>query len=141
MMMKRFIKQIALLVVVIAAFAILRNHAPAILPTPAQQYIHGSEIKIPVAVGAPQAANSASWSLVQMKNQKYEVFVRYKGQIKGKFDAAKEISSNGSGKDFAAVGKAEFGTQKYNASTIHINPDGRSGFILFTKSSGKPAAS
>ncbi|QQE80231.1 hypothetical protein [Alicyclobacillus sp. SO9] len=137
--MTKFLKQIVLMALVIAAFAVLRHRAPVILPAPLQQYIHGQQIRLPVATGAPLTANSPSWSLVQTKHHTYEVFVRYKGQIKGKFDAGTKIASSASGQDFSTAGKAEFGAKTYNASIIHVNPDGRSGFITFINASRQPS--
>lgn len=137
--MKSFLKQIILMVVVIVAFAIIQHRAPTILPAPPESQVHGSTIQIPVTT-LPSESAQVSWQLIELPSHQYQVIVRDKSRVAGKFNATILQEKNTAGQTFRAAGTAQFGTQSYYANTIHVNASGTSGYIVFQKNAAATGA-
>jgi len=132
---KTFIKQILMLAVIVVIVAVIQHRVPANLPAPAANEIHGESIEIPVSTSFSESQQE-SWQLVQLPSKQYQVLVRYKYRIAGKFNATVLKTQDSQGKTFRAAGTVQFNRTQYYATTIHVNPNGSSGYIVFEKSAG-----
>lgn len=130
--MRRFPKQSLWLVIIVLAIAILQHRIPASLPTPPRSEVHGTNIQVPLSE-IPSNIDKINWQLIELPNHQYQVVARRNSRIIGKFNTTVVKSKSGSGKTYRAAGIAIFGTNRYTATTIHVNPNGRSGYIVFQK--------
>jgi len=129
-----------MLIVIVVAVVLIRRHVPPALPAPSASNVHDSTIQITVSTSFQKNAVE-SWQLIHLPSKQYEVLIRHKGQIAGKFNTTTLQSKNAAGSTYQAAGTVTFGSQLYAAQRIHIDSKGKSGYIIFQKTQSASSAS
>lgn len=115
------------ILVVAAIFFFKHSHAP-IVPYPDNAVPTAGGIRIPVTMTLPQG-NQEFWSLNKSKQQ-YIVSLYNKQVLIDQFPAGAEVDKGLNGETYATSGSLQLGVEKYTASQIHVNSDGKTGYIV-----------
>lgn len=117
-----------LTVLIIVAFFVIRHRSVPYAPAPANAVTISQGIRVPVATKLPQGTGEV-WVLAKMNNKEYVVNVYNKQSLLHVFKAGSEVSQDSSGTTYQAEDDIRLGYTEYQATAIHVNPDGRSGYI------------
>ncbi|MCL6547764.1 MAG: hypothetical protein K6T30_02520 [Alicyclobacillus sp.] len=120
---------ITLLILVV--FFLVQHRSVPNLTLPKNASVHGQAVRIPVAVRTAPA-HGAFWNLSRTTDAKrYFVTAYESGNPVRQFATQGAPRSAADGVDYPASGQVRFRQALYRAVTIHVNRDGRSGYILF----------
>lgn len=100
------------------------------IPYPNNAIPRADGIHVPIVMQLPQDS-SEFWTLAQTANHQYVVNTYNRQAVVAKFPATSEVSHTTDGTTYATAGHIRMGLEEYAATEIHINTDGKSGYILF----------
>lgn len=119
---------------IVVAFFLFEHRATPEVPLPAHYTKVGNAVRIPVGMGVP-STNGESWTLAKVNQQNYVVLLTNNSKTLHQYKANPSGHRAADGTNFAVAGAVNLDGTLYQAQTLHVNPDGRTGYIQF-----KPAA-
>ncbi len=122
-------KQILFALLIIAAIVAFRLHTPPDVPLPKSARVQGGTVTIPVTSHVnPQAVQYAG--LARQSGSHYAVVLK-SGNVIREFPAGSVITRNKDGVDYKASGQIHLSGRPYQAQQLHVDADGRKGYIVF----------
>jgi hypothetical protein len=123
-------KQLILGLLVIVAFIFFQHKSVPSLPMPTQFQTVGKSIQVPVIMKITNP-NGEHWVLTRRSNDEYTVNAYNGYRLVQAYPAGQQIPTDASGTTFKTSGKILLNGSSYVAAQIHVNPSGKSGYILF----------
>ncbi len=117
-----------LTVLIIAAFFIIQHRSVPNAPSPTNAVTTSQGIRIPVVTEVPSGTGEV-WILARKSNGGYVVNVYNRQTLLHAFMAGKKITSDSTGTTYSASNDIRLGYIEYQATAIHVNKDGKSGYI------------
>ncbi|WP_067924397.1 hypothetical protein [Alicyclobacillus shizuokensis] len=122
-------KQILFALLIIAAIVAFRLHTPPDVPLPKSAQVHGSTVTIPVTSHVNPKANQYA-GLARQSGHRYAVVIK-SGNVMKEFQAGSVITKGRDGVDYKASGQIHLSGRPYQAQQLHVDADGRQGYIVF----------
>jgi len=123
--------QLLLIFVLLIAFYFIQHRATPSLPMPTVYQQIGTDLKIPISA-TMQKGGQEFWTLARKSDKTYEVNAYNDYKLIHQFPLDKLISSDATGRKYATTGNVRIDTILYRADVVHMNTDGRSGYIILT---------
>ncbi|MBX5436104.1 MAG: hypothetical protein IRZ33_02685 [Alicyclobacillaceae bacterium] len=121
-------------IAVVAAFFTFQHRQVPNLPLPPGARQAGNALQIPVAMHVAPA-RGVYWNLSRTADGKrYFVNVFQNGNMVRQFPTVQRATSDALGMNYRTEGQIRLNETLYTATSIHINTDGTSGFIVLTAS-------
>jgi hypothetical protein len=122
--------------ILIVALLFRHGGTPMTLSFPSAAKITGNEVRVPVKVAVPSKEDAPYWILSRRgEGGPYLVTVFENGKSIAQFSSNNRGTVKSDGTTYSAAGRIQVVNTVYNASAIHIDPDGHSGYILMTSDS------
>jgi hypothetical protein len=122
------------IVVVVFGFVWLRSGGQIPIPQNAQTTAAG-DLRIPVSmVSVPPNSSGEAWNLGKGDGGTYYVNLYLNGRAKHIFATRSSATQSSQGASYQTAGIVQFNQQKYHATTIFVQTNGKSGYIEFAKS-------
>lgn len=121
-----------LVIAIIVGFYIVEHQKVPTVSLPATYTMVGKDMRIPVHM-ARAGTGQTGWALARTSQGVYVALLYQNGQLAHQFraatKAAPQTGSGTTGHTYAATGQVSMGGALYRVATIHINPDGKSGYV------------
>ncbi|QSO54422.1 hypothetical protein JZ785_12005 [Alicyclobacillus curvatus] len=117
-----------LTVLIVGAFFIFQHRSVPSAPTPTNAVTTSQGMRIPVVTEVPSGTGEV-WILAQKADKTYVVNAYNRQTLLHVFMAGKKISADSTGTTYSASNDIRLGYIEYQATAIHVNPDGKSGYI------------
>ncbi len=122
---------VLLIVIAVGFYLVEHQKVPTVTP-PAHYTLVGKDVRIPVNMA--RAANTQTgWALARTSQGFYVALLYQNGQLRHQFQAttkaAPQQQGGSSGQTYAATGQVNMDGTLYRVAEIHVNPDGKTGYI------------
>lgn len=132
------------MLLIIIGFLVLQHRTVPNVPLPSAYHAQGASIQIPLAMRYDLSQEEV-WTLSKRADaDQYFASVFAKERLLRQFATTKLLSADG-GRTYATAGQIRVNGVLYEATRLHVNPDGRTGYIVLTRvgsdrTAGNPAA-
>ena len=122
-------------ILIVAAFFIMKHRSIPYAPTPDTVITTSQGIRVAAYMKMPTGSGEA-WVLARKASGEYVVNVYNRQTLVHVFTAGQTMKQDLSGTTYSTTDLIRLGLMEYQATDIHVNKDGRTGYIDFKEVSG-----